>query len=143
VYEHFTSIRRSYLEKVSRFTLIELIIVIVILGILATTVAPKFINLASDAKRANRSALLGSIKSAMGLAHIKCITDSGYEMNGDCAKEVAGNTIRMDNGYPSTNHFLSSSSAGLVDSGDWEVKSFGGIQRLQWVKVTARLNIGG
>ena len=103
------------------FTLIELVVVIVILGILTATAAPKFIDLTSEAKRANRAALFGSIESASQIAHLKCMTDSGCDMSGDSTIEVGSATIRMDDGYPSANHFLSSSIAGLVDSGDWQL----------------------
>ena len=46
------------------FTLIELIVVIVILGILAVSAAPRFINLQSDARAATLKALMGAVKSA-------------------------------------------------------------------------------
>ena len=39
------------MQKSKGFTLVELVIVIVILGILAVTAAPKFLNLAGDAKK--------------------------------------------------------------------------------------------
>ena len=48
----------------SGFTLIELIVVIVILGILAVSAAPRFINLQSDARAATLKALMGAVKSA-------------------------------------------------------------------------------
>ena len=108
------------LKKQQGFTLIELVVVIVILGILAVTAAPKFLDLTSDAKRASRAALFGSIKSASQMAHLKCMTDPSCDVSGDSTIEVGGETIRMDDGYPSANHFLISSIAGLVDSGDWE-----------------------
>ena len=38
------------MKRSAGFTLIELVIVIVILGILAVTAAPKFLNLQSDAR---------------------------------------------------------------------------------------------
>lgn len=61
--------------KAKGFTLIELVIVIVILGILAATAAPKFINLQSDAKTARLQGLKGAIESAIDLAHSKLIVD--------------------------------------------------------------------
>ena len=48
----------------SGFTLIELIVVIVILGILAVSAVPRFINLQSDARAATLKALMGAVKSA-------------------------------------------------------------------------------
>ena len=41
---------KSHHTKNSGFTLIELVIVIIVLGILAATAVPKFINLRADAK---------------------------------------------------------------------------------------------
>ena len=53
------------------FTLIELIVVIVILGILAVTAAPKFMNLTSDANASVVKGLSGSIKSAYQMVYAK------------------------------------------------------------------------
>jgi MSHA pilin protein MshA len=55
------------------FTLIELIIVIVILGILAVTAAPKFLDFGSDARKSVLQGVKGSLDSAGSLVYGKAI----------------------------------------------------------------------
>lgn len=58
-------------NKHSGFTLIELVVVIIILGILAVVAAPKFVNLQSDAYKSQLSGALASMKSAVTLFKAK------------------------------------------------------------------------
>ena len=53
------------MKKQAGFTLIELVIVIIILGILAVTAAPKFLNLQDDAKKAAADGVFSGVSSAM------------------------------------------------------------------------------
>jgi prepilin-type N-terminal cleavage/methylation domain-containing protein len=51
-------------HKHSGFTLIELVIVIIILGLLAAIAVPKFINLSSDAKTAATNSVASALSAA-------------------------------------------------------------------------------
>ncbi|MEE1339386.1 MAG: type II secretion system protein [Succinivibrionaceae bacterium] len=61
------------MKRQSGFTLIELVVVIVILGILAATAAPKFMNLQGDARVSALNGLSGAVKSAINLSYSKAI----------------------------------------------------------------------
>lgn len=59
------------MQKQNGFTLIELVVVIIILGILAVTAAPKFINLQTDARQSALQGVKGAIQGANGLVFAK------------------------------------------------------------------------
>lgn len=53
--------------KAKGFTLIELAIVIVIIGILVAIAVPRFVDMTTEARRAQRQAILSSINSAYAI----------------------------------------------------------------------------
>ena len=89
----------------SGFTLIELIVVIVILGILAVSAAPRFMDLQSDARAATLRGMMGAVKSANSLILGKAVlhgTNTKYSdrethtnWNEDCSTENCVNIGQM------------------------------------------------
>lgn len=79
------------------FTLIELVVVIVILGILAASALPRFVDLSSDAEKAAVAAVAGAISSASNLNY------SAYKMDpskGVPIADCADATKLLEGGLP-------------------------------------------
>jgi len=115
-------------KKQQGFTLIELVVVIVILGILAATAAPKFINLSADAKKATLQGVKGAMASAADLVYAKAVVE-GNE-NDHISTPPGGyptlddGTTEIYKGYPApTEAGIVAVVNGLTISttGDWSV----------------------
>lgn len=66
------------------FTLIELVMVIVILGILAAVAIPRFIDLAGNAQQAAVQGVAGSLASASAINYAGCSAMSNVVTAGKC-----------------------------------------------------------
>ncbi|MBL4940152.1 MAG: type II secretion system protein [Colwellia sp.] len=80
------------------FTLIELVVVIVILGILAVTAAPKFIDITTDARKSVMEGVKGSINSAVSLANSKALINSQTGATGSF--QIGSTYYALVHGYP-------------------------------------------
>lgn len=85
-------------KQQSGFTLIELIMVIVILGILAAFALPKFADLSGDARYSAISGALGSVRSASAIVHSAALAKNLSDETGQSVS-LEGSTIALKYGY--------------------------------------------
>lgn len=103
------------------FTLIELIVVIVILGILSAVAIPKFINIKRDAIISTMKGLNAALNSASTMAHAKAVI-YGVQNEPTATININGTPVNLAYGYPD------GTAAGITllvetPAGDWKQRA--------------------
>jgi MSHA pilin protein MshA len=99
------------------FTLVELVIVILILGILSAVALPRFANLGQDARKAKVAAIYGSVRAATQIVRAASLVAN--------STAAATGTVSLDNqnvnivyGYPEASNAGIITAAGLDATND-------------------------
>lgn len=109
------------MKRNSGFTLIELVIVIIVLGILAATAVPKFINLQDDAKESSLKGAEAALHSAANIVYSKAAIN-GKETKSGITSAANGTGVATEFGFPSAKEVANavelSGFESAVQSGD-------------------------
>ncbi|WP_394129336.1 type II secretion system protein [Shewanella maritima] len=115
------------MQKQNGFTLIELVVVIIILGILAVTAAPKFINLQGDARVSTLQGAKAAIQGANTLVFSKAaLAGEERNENGSVDIGISDGAATPSTVVATTYGYLAENEAAIVyatdiSTSDWSV----------------------
>jgi MSHA pilin protein MshA len=109
------------------FTLIELVVVIVILGILAAFAVPRFMGMEAEARAATVKNMAGNLRAGATLARSKCMAqgcgNAGFVV-------IDGVNVTMVNGYPNAAS-IAATIQGATAADGWTISTQNGNRRFQ------------
>ncbi|MEZ9538412.1 type II secretion system protein [Shewanella sp. 10N.286.51.B8] len=126
------------MQKQQGFTLIELVVVIIILGILAVTAAPKFINLQGDARVSTLQGAKAAIQAANSLVYSKAAL-TGVEKEPTSSVDIGisdGDETDPSNSVATAYGYLAGTAAAIqhataFDDSEWNITGAGPVKITQ------------
>lgn len=109
------------INKQAGFTLIELIMVIVILGVLSAFALPRFADLGGQARAATINGAAGSMKAAANIAHAQWLAVG----SSPASVTLEGTVVAMTFGYPTQASIL---LAAQITAADFDVATTGSVR---------------